>query len=216
MQRFSKLSTKILQFAMISGPSLMVIAMLLIAPQQQLLGSLEGTNLFLRSIAGEPGAWHLSHVAMLFAAVVFPLAFIGLYRSLIPCNFWFAIAGLFFGYVGAVLLIGQLAIDFVYGALVANSGDLDAARSARQMIVNASTIQVAFNMVANIGLVVGWAIAAIMSLIYNAPSRLFGVLVLLGWLTIILLSGKIPYVEAVGHGMMAAAMILAVRKQNEA
>jgi len=49
----------------------MVIAMLLISPQQQLLGSLEGTNLFLRSIAGEPGAWYVSHVAMLFAALIF-------------------------------------------------------------------------------------------------------------------------------------------------
>ena len=215
MHPFNILSTKILQFAMIFGPFLMVIAMLLISPQQQLLGSLEGTNLFLRSIAGEPGAWYMSHVAMLFAALIFPLTFIGLYRSLIPCNFWFGVAGVVFGYIGAVLLCGQIALDFVYGALVANNGDLDAAQSMRQMIFDASTIQVAFNTVANIGLLLGWVIAAVMSLIYRVPNRLFGILVLLGWLTIILLHGKIPYIEAVGHGMMAAAMILAVRKQNQ-
>lgn len=120
-----------------------------------------------------------------------------------------------FGYIGAVLLCGQIALDFVYGALVANNGDLDAAQSMRQMIFDASTIQVAFNTVANIGLLLGWVIAAVMSLIYRVPNRLFGILVLFGWLTIILLHGKIPYIEALGHGMMAAAMILAVRQQNQ-
>ena len=214
MDRYVKFTHYIYRFSMITAPLMMVVAMILLAPQQQLLASLEGCNLFLRSIAGEPGSWNASHVAMLLAVLLFPLAFIGLYRQLIPANFWMGVTGLTLAYVGFFMLGGQLAVDFVYGAITSNGADLDAARDVRLLIFDSSSIQIAFNMVANIGLILGWTIAAVISLIYATPNRLFGILVLAGWITIIVLHGKIPYIEAVGHSMMTLAMILAVRSSK--
>jgi len=214
MERFTQLSQRTLNFSMVAAPSLMVVAMILLAPQQANLQSLDGSNTFLRSIASETNAWNNSHIAMLVSMLLFPLAFLGLYRQLIPVNFWMGVIGLFLAYIGVFLVGGQLALDFAYGALVTGDGDAETARVARGLIVGSSHIQIAFNAIANIGLILGWTIAALISLIYATPNRWFGVLVIGGWLTIILLNGKIPYIEAVGHAMMASAMVLSVLLQR--
>ena len=131
MGRYTKLTTEhTYRISMIMAPLLMVVAMLLITPQQQLLGSLEGSNLFLRSIAGEPASWNQSHLAMLIAMLLFPFAFIGLYRKMMAANFYLAMLGVTLAYAGVLLLVGQLTLDFVYGAIVSNGADLASASAS--------------------------------------------------------------------------------------
>ena len=211
-----KMTFNRLKIAMILAPMCFVISMIIIAPQQDSYLFLVGNgHAFLSSLKAENSAWTYSHIFMLVGCVLYLPAFFYMYQLVIRKNKLLGELFLAIAWIGVLGLIGQIAIDFVYGVL-SKQTDLATMQKVRVAILEEPIINILFNAVANIGFLLGMFAASIIALITNWIPRLTGVLIIAGWLTIILLNGKIPYIEAVGHFLILIGFIFVILRKKEA
>ena len=198
-----------IQISMILAPLCFVISWIVMAPQQDAYQAFAGKGpAFLSSLRSESTAWLYSHLLLLAGAVLYLPALVGLCRPIINQQKMLGVAFLIICCIGLAGIIGQLALDFVYGVL-SNQTDLAAMEALRLAIIQEPVINLLFYTLANVGFVSGMILIALTASINNWLPRMTGVLIIAGWLTIILLHGKISYIEAVGHSMILGGFVLA-------
>jgi len=170
----------------------------LMQPQIAALQSMEGSNRFLRSLALEPDAWRDSHILLSAAALLYIGAALCVMSKLGSAHRGFGTvisALLIISFAG---LLGNFALDFVYGAL-ATSLDESAAIAARNAITNDFAGQLLFTQLAPALMLAGMLGLAITALVTNWIPRLTGVFILAGWAIVIGLNSVMPYAEVIGH-----------------
>ena len=180
-----------------AGP-LFAFGLFILQPQIEALAGLEGSGSFMKSLTMEADSWRTSHVLLTIAALFYIGAGIGASSAVTRKNVWAGgiIAVLFtFGFAG---LIGNFALDFVYGAL-ASSLEEQAAQSARTAILSDSMIQILFVQGAAMTMLLGMLALSLAALIMGWLPRVVGVFIIAGWATIIGLNSIVPYAEVIGH-----------------
>ena len=95
-------------------------------------------------------------------------------------------------------LMGNFALDFVYGAL-ATTLDETAAIAARSAITSDFATQLLFTQLAPVLMMAGMLALAITALATNWLPRLTGVFIIGGWAIVIGLHAILPYAEVFGH-----------------
>ena len=167
-------------------------------PQMEALAALEGAGSFLKSLALEPNSWSMGHILLLAGALFYLCAGIGAGAIVARKNQWAGglISLLFM--IGAAGLVGNFALDFVYGALAAGL-NADAAQAARRAILSEPLTQMLFAQGGPMVFLLAMAVLALTALITGWAPRLTGLLIVIGWAVVIGLHGVIPYAEAVGH-----------------
>ena len=198
--------------SLILAPLCFLVSMIIIAPQQLELGSSVGQpHRMLSSINLEYQAWVISHLFMLLGITLYLPAFNTVCKSIAQKNVFIGNTLLVVSVIAVVGIVGQLAVDFIY-AVLSQQPDLVAAHEIRLSIINNDIIQYLFNITANVGLLVAMLGIAITSIVTGWGSRLSGVLILTGWAVILLLNGKIVYIEAVGHGIILLGFLFSISK----
>ena len=205
----------LLTYIKISIPAFcFVLAMIFMHAQQTTLHGMEGQKgSFLMSLNAEQNAWRISHILMLVGIVLYFPVFGYLTDVIQNRNKVLGRVTALVAYIGLFGLIGQITLDFVLGVL-AGYPDEFAANEIRVAIYQDPVIQVLFNAVANLGFLAGMAMLSITSIITQWLPRVSGILILLGWLVIILLNGKINYIEAVGHAIIMVGFLATVFKTD--
>jgi hypothetical protein len=170
----------------------------LMQPQIAALQALEGPDRFLRSLALEPDAWRDSHILLSLAALLYIGAALATVAKLGPAHSGFGTV------IGALLiagfaaLLGNFALDFVYGAL-ATTLDESAAIAARNAVTSDFAGQLLFTQIAPALMLAGMLVLALTALITNWLPRLTGVFIIGGWAIVIGLNATLPYAEVIGH-----------------
>lgn len=187
-----------------------VLAMIFMQAQQTALAGMEGQKgSFLLSINAEQSAWRISHIFMLVGIVLYFPVFGYLSEVIKSQNKILGRATEVVAYIGLFGLVGQITLDFVLGVL-AGYPEETTANEIRVAIYQDPVIQILFNAVANLCFLTGMAMLSLVSIITQWLPRASGVLILLGWVIIILLNGKIPYIEALGHSVIMFGFLLTI------
>ena len=175
-------------------------------PQMASLAGLEGPGSFIRSLALEPQSWALGHFFLLASGMAYVLAGIGVMQVLGDRR---PIASHILGLpimLGGALLIGNIALDFVYGAL-ANGMDVETANAARLVLVNDPLVDGILIGGAGKAMMAGMALLSVTILVTGWLPRLAAATILAGWAFVFTLHGQFPYSEAIGHFIIGAGFI---------
>lgn len=188
----------------------------LMQPQIAALQALEGSDRFLRSLALEPDSWRNSHILLSVVALLYIGAALGVVAKLGPAHGGFgAVIGTLL-IAGFAALLGNFALDFVYGAL-ATSLDAPAASAARSAITSDFAGQLLFTQIAPALMLAGMLILALTALITNWLPRLTGVFIIGGWAIVIGLNATLPYAEVIGHLVIGLGFwMVALKASDEA
>ncbi len=203
---------KLANIPIILAPLCFLLSMIVITPQQIALESLIGQpHRFLSSINIEYQAWLISHFLMLMGILLYLPAFQIVCSIIAQRNLILGRGLLIVAVIGIAGIIGQLALDFVY-AVLSQQKDLVAAQEIRLSLANNNIIHFLFNITANVGLLLAMFGIAFTSIFSGWVDRRSGVLILLGWTVILVLHGKVLYIEAVGHGIIMLGFFFTIKK----
>ena len=196
------------------APLCFLLSMIIIMPQQLVLESSIGEpHRLLSSIKMEYQAWVNSHFLMLLGIIFYLPAFHMVCRNISQRNYILGSSLFFVAVIGVVGIVGQLAIDFVY-AVLSQQADLEVAQVVRLSIINNNIIHFLFNITANVGLLLAMFGIAFTSIITGWVDRRSGTLILIGWTVILVLHGKVLYIEAVGHGIILLGFFFTIKKHD--
>ena len=84
----------------------------------------------------------------------------------------------------------------------------------RLSIINNNIIHFLFNITAYVGLLLAMFGIAFTSIITGWVDRRSGTLILIGWTVILVLHGKMLYIEAVGHGIILLGFFFTIKKHD--
>lgn len=180
-----------------AGP-IFAFGLFLMQPQIDALDQLDGVGSFMKSLALEGDSWRTGHIALLIAAFAYIGAGIGAGTAVARNNAWVGGAITILFVVGFAGLVGNFALDFVFGSLAANLEE-DVAQSARLAILSDAAIQILFVQGGAIIMLLGMLLLSGSALIMGWVPRLAGVFIIVGWAVTIGLNSTIPYAEVIGH-----------------
>lgn len=195
------MAQNLVRFCMVLAGPVFAVGLFLMQPQITALAGLEGSGRFMRSLAMEGGAWRNSHILLVAAGVLYIGAGIGAGAVVARRNVWAGgLIGILFT-VGFAGLMGNFALDFVYGAL-ASSLEEEAAQAARTAILSDSATQILFVQGAAGVMLLGMLALSLSALITGWAPRLTGVLIIAGWAIVLGLNSIFPYAEVIGHAIV--------------
>jgi len=170
------------------------------------LDALEGPGSFIQSLALEPQSWALGHLFLLPAGLAYILAGFGVMQAFGERR---PVTGQILGLLitlGGTLLIGNFALDFVYGAL-ATGLEPQAADAARHALLDDPLVAGILVNGAGMVMLTGMALLSVTILVTGWLPRLSAAAILAGWAFVFTLHGQFPYAEAIGHFIIGAGFI---------
>lgn len=189
-----------------AGPAF-ALGLALMQPQMTRLADLDGPGSFIHSLTLEPQSWALGHLVLLAAGLAYILAGFGVTEAFGDRR---PVTGRILGLLitlGGALLIGNFALDFVYGAL-ANGLEPQAADAARHALMDDPLVASILVNGAGMAMLSGMALLSVTVLVTGWLPRLAAAAILAGWAFVFTLHGQFAYAEAIGHFIIGSGFIL--------